>query len=33
MKIALLTDGIFPYAMGGMQKHSYYLAKYFAQKK
>jgi glycosyltransferase involved in cell wall biosynthesis len=33
MKIALLTDGIYPYAMGGMQKHSYYLAKYFARKK
>ena len=33
MRIALLTDGIYPYAMGGMQKHSYYLAKYFAQQK
>ncbi len=32
MKIALLTDGIFPYAIGGMQKHSFYLTKYFAQK-
>lgn len=31
MKIALLTDGIFPYVIGGMQKHSFYLAKYFAQ--
>ncbi len=30
MKIALLTDGIYPYVIGGMQKHSYYLAKYFA---
>jgi len=29
--IALLTDGIFPYVIGGMQKHSYYLAKYFAE--
>ncbi len=28
MKIALLTDGIYPYIVGGMQKHSYYLAKY-----
>jgi glycosyltransferase involved in cell wall biosynthesis len=28
MKILLLTDGIFPFVMGGMQKHSYYLAKY-----
>lgn len=33
MKVALLTDGIYPYAMGGMQKHSYYLAKYFALNK
>lgn len=31
MKIALLTDGIYPYVIGGMQKHSYYLVKYFAQ--
>ncbi|OQX99794.1 MAG: hypothetical protein B6I24_01620 [Bacteroidetes bacterium 4572_128] len=30
-KICLLTDGIFPYVMGGMQKHSYYSAKYFAR--
>ncbi|TND05905.1 MAG: hypothetical protein FD123_3596 [Bacteroidetes bacterium] len=30
MKIALLTDGIYPYVIGGMQKHSYYLAKYLA---
>jgi glycosyltransferase involved in cell wall biosynthesis len=28
MKIALLTDGISPYVVGGMQKHSAYLAKY-----
>jgi len=28
VKIALLTNGIFPYAVGGIQKHSYYLAKY-----
>jgi glycosyltransferase involved in cell wall biosynthesis len=33
MRIALLTDGIYPFVMGGMQKHSYYLAKYFAQNK
>lgn len=33
MKIALLTDGIYPYVMGGMQKHSYFLAKYLAQQK
>ncbi len=29
MKIALLTDGIYPYVNGGMQVHSSYLAKYF----
>lgn len=33
MKIALITDGIWPYVMGGMQKHSYYLCKYLAQNK
>ena len=32
MKIALLTDGISPYVIGGMQKHSYYLCKFLAQK-
>ncbi len=32
MKIALLTTGIYPYDIGGIQKHSYNLAKYFAQK-
>jgi glycosyltransferase involved in cell wall biosynthesis len=31
MRISLLTDGVFPYVIGGMQKHSYYLAKYLAQ--
>jgi glycosyltransferase involved in cell wall biosynthesis len=31
-KILLLTDGIYPFVMGGMQKHSYYLAKYFTLK-
>lgn len=31
MKIALLTDGIPPFVLGGMQKHSYFLAKYLAQ--
>ncbi len=31
MKVALLTDGIYPYAIGGMQRHSYFLAKYLAQ--
>ena len=33
MQIALITDGIWPYVMGGMQKHSYYLCKYLAQNK
>lgn len=28
MKIALITDGITPFVTGGMQKHSFYLAKY-----
>jgi glycosyltransferase involved in cell wall biosynthesis len=31
MKILLLTDGIYPYVMGGMQKHSYNLCKYLAR--
>src|SRR4051812_21272815 len=31
MRIALLTDGVWPYVLGGMQKHSYYLAKYLSQ--
>lgn len=30
-KIALLTNGIFPYVIGGIQKHSFFLAKYFAK--
>lgn len=33
MRVALITDGIAPYVLGGMQKHSYYLAKYFAKNK
>lgn len=32
MRIALLTDGIYPHIVGGMQKHSYYLTKNFARK-
>jgi glycosyltransferase involved in cell wall biosynthesis len=32
MRIALFTDGMWPYVLGGMQKHSYYLCKYLAQK-
>ncbi|OHX64936.1 glycosyltransferase family 4 protein [Flammeovirga pacifica] len=31
MKIALLTDGIFPSTIGGIQKHSYMLAKHWAK--
>jgi len=31
VRIALLTDGIWPYRIGGMQKHSYYLVKYLAR--
>jgi glycosyltransferase involved in cell wall biosynthesis len=30
MRVALFTDGIYPYVIGGMQKHSFYLAKYLA---
>lgn len=33
MRIALITDGIYPYVMGGMQRHSFYLAKYLSRKK
>lgn len=33
MKIALLTDGIYPFIVGGMQRHSYFIAKYLAQRK
>lgn len=33
MRIALLTDGIWPFVIGGMQKHSYYLCKYLARRK
>lgn len=31
MRVALITDGISPYVLGGMQKHSFYLAKYLAK--
>lgn len=33
MRIALLTNGIWPYVIGGMQKHSYFLCKYLAKNK
>jgi glycosyltransferase involved in cell wall biosynthesis len=32
MKVALLTDGIAPYVLGGMQRHSFFVAKYLAKK-
>lgn len=31
MRIALFSDGIQPYVMGGMQKHSYFIVKYLAK--
>jgi glycosyltransferase involved in cell wall biosynthesis len=31
MKIALLTDGIYPYVLGGMQMHSWHLARSLVQ--
>lgn len=31
MRIALLTNGVFPFVIGGIQKHSYALAKNFAK--
>ncbi|MDZ4698692.1 MAG: glycosyltransferase family 4 protein [Rhodothermales bacterium] len=31
MRLALLTDGLYPYEIGGMQKHTYYLAKHLAR--
>lgn len=33
MKIALLTDGLFPDSIGGVQKHSHLLVKYFSKNK
>jgi glycosyltransferase involved in cell wall biosynthesis len=33
LRIALLTDGISPIVTGGMQKHSFYLAKFLAKNK
>jgi len=33
MKIALLTDGIYPFSIGGMQKHSFFLIKYLSKNK
>jgi glycosyltransferase involved in cell wall biosynthesis len=31
LRIALLTDGLWPFVIGGMQKHSYHLCKMFAR--
>lgn len=31
LKVAILSDGIWPYVIGGMQKHSYFLCKYLAR--
>lgn len=31
MKLAIVTDGIYPYVIGGMQKHSYYLTKFLVE--
>lgn len=33
LRIGLFTNGIWPLQVGGMQKHSYYLAKYLAKNK
>jgi len=33
LRVALITDGIWPYVLGGMQKHSFYLCKYLARNK
>jgi len=33
MIIALVTDGIFPFVIGGIQKHSFNLAKHLAHNK
>jgi glycosyltransferase involved in cell wall biosynthesis len=31
MKLLILTDGVFPFVIGGMQKHSHYLVKFLLQ--
>jgi glycosyltransferase involved in cell wall biosynthesis len=33
VRVALITDGVWPYVLGGMQKHSYYICKYLAKNK
>src|SRR6187455_1824547 len=32
-RVLLFTEGVWPYVMGGMQKHTYFLCKYFAKNK
>lgn len=32
MRILILTDGIYPFVIGGMQKHSFYLAKFLSKR-
>ena len=31
MQIAIVCDGVHPYVMGGMQRHTYYLVKYLSR--
>ena len=31
MQIAIISDGVHPYVMGGMQRHTYYLVKYLSR--
>ncbi|HEY1047258.1 MAG TPA: glycosyltransferase family 4 protein [Bacteroidia bacterium] len=31
MRIAILSDGVHPYVIGGMQRHTYYLVKYLSR--
>lgn len=31
MRVAILTDGIFPFVLGGMQRHSHYLCRYLCE--
>ncbi len=33
MKIALFTDGIYPFVVGGIQRHSHYLLKHLIENK
>ena len=31
MKVLILTDGVFPFVLGGMQRHSSFLVKYLLE--